>query len=242
MTVLDAFGSTFAPSEAGAGGSGPGGGLVIIDAPNGSLDGRISANGQSLFAGTGAGGSVWLDVGTLRGVGSISAAGGSNVFGASGGGRIALYGDLMAFSLSGVSAGSNTAPGTVFWKTPADLYGNLKATISGFQPKQTVLVAAGAGIVGSVGGDESGVTIADANGRPFSYGVVGEFVRISRGAAAVGEWQILSQSTDGLALTLDPAADVQTGDQYQGIYHFDSVTVSGAKVFCSDPVIPGALP
>jgi len=238
-TFLDAYGSAFAPAEAGAGGYGPGGGTIVIDAPSGSIDGRISANGQSLFAGTGAGGSVWLDAGTLRGVGSISAAGGSNLFGGSGGGRVALYGDLSAFSLSGVSAGSTTAPGTVFWKSPSDLYGNLKATISGFPPKQTVLVAAGAGSVGAVGGD--GVTIADANGRTFPRGVVGEFLRISRGTATVGEWQIVSQGVDGAVLTLDPAADVQTGDRYQGIYRFDSVVVSGARIFCSDPVMPGTL-
>ncbi len=240
-TILDAFGSTFAPSEAGAGGSGPGGGRVIIDAPIGAIDGRISADGQSLFAGTGAGGSIWLDVGTLRGVGSISAAGGSNVFGGSGGGRIALYGDLSAFSLSGVSAGSITAPGTVLWKSPSDRYGNLKASIFGFQPKQTVLVAAGAGIVGSVGGDGNGTTITDATGRTFLHGVVGEFLRISRGDAVVGEWQVVSQSVDGSALVLDPAAAVEPADDYQGIYRFDTITLSGAKLFCSDPVIPGAL-
>jgi hypothetical protein len=89
------------PADFGSGGGeyrgGAGGGVIRLNV-NGTLqlDGRINAAGASVqdsHYGGGAGGSVWLQLGTLAGSGAITAAGGwsGGPGGGGGGGRVAIY-------------------------------------------------------------------------------------------------------------------------------------------------------
>ncbi|MBE7504277.1 MAG: hypothetical protein HS113_29105 [Verrucomicrobiales bacterium] len=80
------------------------------------LNGQLLADGLVACGGAGSGGGVLLEVGMLRGSGSIRAAGGSNGCGngGGGGGRIAVYaGDWSGFNLANITApgGSSDPPG-----------------------------------------------------------------------------------------------------------------------------------
>lgn len=104
------YGSCLYPLDLGSAGgsasgevSGAGGGAIkIVVGTTLSLDGVISADGQGMYsysAGPGAGGSIWVEVHSLAGTGSIRANGGGNRGGArsGGGGRVAIHysGDLL---------------------------------------------------------------------------------------------------------------------------------------------------
>jgi len=90
------YGNYLQPTSFGGGAlSAPGGGYVKIVADVLRLDGMILSDGVCLVANNGgsAGGSIWLDVGTLSGAGRIRANGGSALsYGSGGGGgRVAVY-------------------------------------------------------------------------------------------------------------------------------------------------------
>lgn len=108
----------FTPTDMGSGGYlSPGGGAIRLRV-GGSLtvNGTISSDG-AIGAGTGAGGSVWLEVNTLAGVGTISANGGNAnqaIAGTGSGGRVASYSNSSSFSGSmqaggGISADASLA-------------------------------------------------------------------------------------------------------------------------------------
>ncbi len=94
-----------------AGYVGSGGGVIRVQAQNLILQGSITANGQGIFYGDGAGGSVWLTADHFSGSGRIAADGGA-LYSQGGGGRVALYGcDLPqnlrdSISVTGEEAGS----------------------------------------------------------------------------------------------------------------------------------------
>ncbi|MFC4364368.1 hypothetical protein, partial [Simiduia curdlanivorans] len=113
-----------------------GGGSIKVVADTLTLDGLITANGGSYAttaSGTGAGGSIWLDIGTLRtdvisNTTRVTAKGGqSNTGPAGGGGRVAVYFDAVEginvatqmFAEGGVSHNYHIqygSPGTVYSK------------------------------------------------------------------------------------------------------------------------------
>lgn len=139
-------GSITSPTTFGSGGrsvalysGGSGGGAVRLNI-NGKLqlDGRISADaapGNASLGGGGAGGSVWLTLGTFAGTGTISANGGNggtpgNGGGGGGGGRIAVTfntnlftGNLTAF---GGNGGVPGGAGTVYTKQNSATYADLR--------------------------------------------------------------------------------------------------------------------
>ncbi len=95
---LPAYGSVTQPIAYGLGGlAGRGGGAIQITAATMTVDGVISANGQTAAStsyGSSAGGSIWLTVGTLSGAGQIRANAGratASTRGTGSGGRIAIY-------------------------------------------------------------------------------------------------------------------------------------------------------
>ncbi len=133
------YGSFTAPVTMGSGGgrdtsitnSGGAGGGVLRLTVQGILtvDGTISANGLiggSGDPGGGAGGSIWIDAGTLDGVGVITANGGPgrSSGGAGGGGRVAVYVDASTMGDAQIRAygGASTyggAAGTVYRRLSA---------------------------------------------------------------------------------------------------------------------------
>ncbi len=110
----DCYGSVEMPTTFGSGGGtdpdqgdvgGSGGGAIHLTVTETlTVDGVISANGLaggSHEPGAGAGGSIWIDCGTLAGIGSINADGGAanaTYSGGGGGGRIAITYDTDAFT------------------------------------------------------------------------------------------------------------------------------------------------
>jgi hypothetical protein len=122
------YGSAAAPIDFGSGGGngadtttgGSAGGGALHLAVSGTLtvNGNVSANGDSGLqddSGGGSGGSVWITAGTLAGAGTISAYGGDGVFyggGGGGGGRIAIYAPINQFiGTTNVIGGAGAVPG-----------------------------------------------------------------------------------------------------------------------------------
>jgi hypothetical protein len=141
------YGHYASPNELGASandGNVAGGGLVrIVMADGGSvtLDGTVTANGQTNASGGGSGGGVYLRTAALGGTGSISANGGTanSTWGSGGGGRIAIVGyapGRLSGSFTGetlyqqvTATGGNTnqpgGAGTLFLQSSAQQYGDL---------------------------------------------------------------------------------------------------------------------
>ncbi|MDD2455527.1 MAG: hypothetical protein PHE10_04260, partial [Kiritimatiellae bacterium] len=129
-TSCPTFGDAFWPVTLGTGGSADGagttrgGGRIQIAADSILLNGSVTANGQNSpeYTGSGSGGSILIEVGTLSGSGSITANGGVPVnAGAGGGGRIAVYAqNAEAFTPSALEAKASAGAGwgTVFMGVP----------------------------------------------------------------------------------------------------------------------------
>lgn len=123
---MTTYGSQFAPTDPGSGGSGgfqsgyggAGGGAIRL-VVSGTLtnNGSISANGSDAggVSGAGAGGSIFATVGTLTGSGIFTANGGTGNYGG-GGGRVAVYylagGSYSGFTTSTATAGTGGGDGT----------------------------------------------------------------------------------------------------------------------------------
>jgi hypothetical protein len=122
------YGSAVAPTDFGSGGgngvdtttggSAGGGALRLSVAGTLTVNGNISANGDSGLqddSGGGSGGSVWITARTLSGSGTISAYGGDGAFyggGGGGGGRIAIYTSTNDFTgTTNASGGTGAVPG-----------------------------------------------------------------------------------------------------------------------------------
>ncbi|MBI5383453.1 MAG: hypothetical protein HZA90_02060 [Verrucomicrobia bacterium] len=146
------YGALLAPTAWGSGGGsmptcggqcrgGFGGGRVRLSVGGVlTVAGQLTANGESVWAGGGAGGSVYVIAGALTGNGSIAANGGSAGYvlsGGGGGGRIALYYGNSTFSgaltaLGGFSTSANSGgAGTLYTKANSQSVGDLLVDNSG---------------------------------------------------------------------------------------------------------------
>jgi len=127
------YGSVTAPANAGSGGSGAiifsaGGGAVRLVVTNAlTVNGMISAAGQTTSQGGGSGGSIWISANSMAGSGSINADGGKGGHdaGGGGGGRIAVvlsgsdnFGGVTFSALGGDRGGTGSsrpgAAGTIY--------------------------------------------------------------------------------------------------------------------------------
>ncbi|MFH1745535.1 MAG: dockerin type I domain-containing protein [Planctomycetota bacterium] len=138
------YGSITEPTALGSGGGydtdhgvngGAGGGAIHVIV-NGTFtcDGELSANGlvgAQYDAGGGAGGSIWIEAGTLAGAGVFHANGGPGSYlphaGGGGGGRVAIYYDSSSFSGSVAAYGGAGVQyggaGSIYTKASGDTYG-----------------------------------------------------------------------------------------------------------------------
>lgn len=126
------YGSITQPQDMGSGGSlgaGSGGGALRLQIGGvANIDGLIAADGQRQSS-SGAGGSIWLNCGTLSGAGIVRANGASaSVCG--GGGRVAAYFDQSSFTgelqaRSGAGSGTAGGAGSVFRKASSSPRGLL---------------------------------------------------------------------------------------------------------------------
>ena len=146
------YGALLAPTTWGSGGGsmptcgaqcpgGAGGGRVRLSVGGVlTVAGQLTANGGSVWAGGGAGGSIHVIAGTLAGNGSITANGGSAGYvlsGGGGGGRIALYYGSSTFSggltaQGGFSTSANSGgAGTIYTHANSQSVGELLVDNSG---------------------------------------------------------------------------------------------------------------
>ena len=122
-TCRDCYGSIREPVSVGVEGTRPnlsgyyggaGGGAIRLRAGKAlTVDGTVTSRGTggSISCGAGAGGSIWLTAGTIRGAGQISAEQGYNGEAPGGGGRISLVlteATALALPLANVTAGNGT--------------------------------------------------------------------------------------------------------------------------------------
>ncbi|MCX6872195.1 MAG: carboxypeptidase-like regulatory domain-containing protein, partial [Verrucomicrobia bacterium] len=157
-----AYGSLTQPTAWGSGGgrcspvatAGSGGGAVRLSVAGVlTVDGQLSAKGTdgqsngSYGTGGGAGGSIYLTVGTLAGTGSISANGGSGpaAGGGGGGGRIAIYSGAETFtgtpSASGGAGAVRGGAGTIYSKTDAETVGRVRLDNGGISGALTPIAS-----------------------------------------------------------------------------------------------------
>ncbi|HLO39933.1 MAG TPA: immunoglobulin domain-containing protein [Phycisphaerales bacterium] len=167
------YGDLFTPILFGSGGGadtggttsvgGAGGGAIRLNVEGSlTIDGTISANGQSTpgnQAAGGSGGSIWITCATLGGSGSVTAIGGTGNTGSSGGGgggRVAIYScdvqvPLTAFNVNGGIGYRNGGIGTVY-------FGGSSVNIF-LQPDSTTYT----------GGDEVSLIVDATGDGPLTY-------------------------------------------------------------------------
>jgi len=158
------YGSEIQPIDFGVGAKGNsvdtrGGGAFKLIADQLILNGKIISNGyahdlnytggpiNSTYTGGASGGSIWVDVNTLSGIGNISTNGAAaNYAGGGGGGRVAIYySDANGFDLTKVlSRGGSSqnqgagGAGTVYLKNKSENLGELKIDNSGVSGKNGI--------------------------------------------------------------------------------------------------------
>jgi hypothetical protein len=240
----------------GSGDGWQGGGVVSVTAGELALDGEIRAYGRNsddTGNPSGAGGTVVLDVGTLSGDGLILANGGrgrsctsSRNVGSGGGGRVAIGAGLLSgfdpATQIRVYGGANkncswaylksAGAGTAYVLTPGGTYGDLYVgmyTEASATVATTLLPAVGTGVVGVTvdAADPADLWIEPQDSETlFDLGLEGVWVRIGS-----VDYRVLAQTPDRRQLLLAGAAGaVAVGDAYEGVYKFDTVTVTGGAV------------
>jgi hypothetical protein len=254
------YDSVYKPWLPGAGGTGgiapgkPGGGAVRIEAGSVQLDGEIRVRGGGTCGaeGGGAGGTVFIAAtGALSGSGLIDASGGAvqvnancGAGNAGGGGRVALQvGSFAGFDpavqvkVQG-GAGGPAGAGTLLTRTTGQAYGSLRVDQ---RATSGTFLATGLAVIGRgmVGATYAGAVAADLWIEPqdaaakFGLGVAGAWTRIGG-----VDYRVLELSSDRRRILLEGAAGAVTaGQNYAGIYKFDSIKVTGrARVVLVDSV------
>ncbi len=242
----ETFGSVYRPREYGGttnnGQSGsPGGGVVRIEAAAVALDqgAVIRVNGGDTYAArpTAAGGSVWISASAVTGSGAIEARGGewlkpAGVYqnGSGGGGAIAIDSDVIDEGIvsgliaSGGLRGREGGAGTIYLTGAGSTYGDLVVDNGGREGEWTILPALGAG---EALGGSGGAVLETNRDEPIPAFFEGHWVQVKSpdGTVVRGVWRV--ESVDDRTVTLEDGADVQPGDRWQGMYRFDTVTVTG---------------
>jgi hypothetical protein len=264
------YGSLYKPLHPGAGGGGytsqhpggNGGGAVRIVSPLLELNGAIYANGTTIgygkYGGAGAGGSILLEIKTIKGSGEIAANGGGNWdSAASGGGRAALYYEnINEFNITNIHAygglrtylanpKTNGGAGTIYLNDMVNNRGELVVDNNNIDTNyqdrySTPLPAVGQGIF----------TMLEVNllENTTAAWVPGALTGIKLNPNPIETTLFAIISNTGTEIFTD-AADgnmtetPQTGGQYIGEHHLFNVTVKGsARLFTTDRIqVSGTL-
>ncbi len=249
-----AFGSLTHPDQPGGGGGpdtggGAGGGVIRLEITGTLLvDGAVRANGQTHNRGGGAGGAVWVTASTLNGQGTIEARGGSGngwcgseCSAGGGGGRIAIYADLLSGGFAWpdlpghvkAQGGNGWQPGgagTIYVHTTGQPWGDLLVDNAGLSAREgsTPLPAAGAGDLEAV--DVTGVDDTDAT---WVSGLLGDsFIHlVDEGAAGTladdTVFGVTGNTGTHLDLDADPTAVLAVGSSYSALWVFDNLELRG---------------
>ncbi len=239
----ETFGSVYYPQELGGTGrnGGYGGGALRIIAASVIVDGAIRANGLQENQSGGAGGSIWITTGKISGIGLIEANGGSQCCDAAsgGGGAIAIeYTDptstlptLKTFTGTGSQSNRWGGPGSIYTFGPTSTYGDLKIDDSGIAGQAIVLPSLGKGSVVAVNGNI--ITTDRAKDIPSYF--AGHWVEIRDALGTLkGTWRVSGVSLK--TVTLAGTINVAAGDQWQGVYRFDTVSLHAGYFYSDDPL------
>lgn len=270
------FDSVYFPRLGGGGGAqtttsatdtstpGAGGGVISVRVPELVLDGTLRARGVAgglaQYA-CGAGGTVFVDAGLLRGTGSIDASAStsyttsSNPDGQGGGGRVALYVDqFQGFDphakvvVEGGRLGSSAtnisgyaAAGTLLVWQPGMSYGELILgnTYDPAEPfAPTELPALGSGVVTEWTTEGADAWLARGGG--FNEQWLGtSVVALDASGAELGTFRALDLDATG-RLRLEGAAAVSGAASFRGEYRFDRIVLQNeARFITSDRVWAG---
>jgi hypothetical protein len=264
------YGSLYKPLHPGAGGGGystqhpggNGGGALRIVSPLLELNGAIYANGKTngyaKYGGAGAGGSILLEIKTIKGSGEITANGGGNWnHAAGGGGRVALYYEnINEFNIANIHAyggirtyqpapKTNGGAGTIYLNDTVNNRGELVVDNNNIDTNHedrysTPLPAVGQGIY----------TMLETNRleNTLSAWVPGALTGIKLNPNPIETTLFTIISNTGTEIFTD-AADgnmtetPQTGGQYISEHHLFNVTVKGsARLFTNDRIqVSGTL-
>ena len=248
------YGSIYFPAELGAGGGdgGQGGGAIRLNVTSSlSNDGAIRANGNAYETFNnigGAGGSVWINAGTLAGSGTVEVNGGdTGSWGTGGGGAISITyanatGTILSnlFAKPGIRSSRNEfgGAGSIYLKGPSTTYGELTVNNAGIFGQTTILPSLGKGTAQPGSGGATLVTDS-ANTIPAYF--AGHWVEITDAASGAlkGTWRIATINARTVTLTPNGSEtiNVAPGDPWQGVYHFDAIhTPNGESYSSSDPI------
>lgn len=250
------YGHPGAPVYLGSGGSrggnsragGNGGGRIHVLASNYlQVDGAIQANGlqgDGYSAGSGSGGSVYVETGELRGTGVIAANGGASEVGG-GGGRVAIIYDTLGApdndldALRGITAfgGHASTPGsagTVLLRHLSQPLGDLYID-GGYEgstaPAYTPLTPITFGAAAAVSGNS---LTTDGKVRLIPNGLVG--LELNPNTDQEQTFTIVANSEDGITVTPGNGTNLEdvsaAGDTYVGIYRFDNVYFRRGGFLC----------
>jgi len=270
------YDSVYRPQQWGGGAGypgyvqGAGGGLIDIEATELELEGELRTRGYegplNLSQPSGAGGSVWLVAGILKGSGRIDAEGASVQYNMStcpikesvgGGGRVGLQ--VQAFdgfdpaaqvSVAGGRVKTSTgaecvfqaSPGTVYIKTPSSTYGDLLIDAGTMADgADRVVPATQFPTLGK--GQLASATVVGGDawiGRvaTFDERWLGVWVELSDATgAALGTFEVVGRDVAGLLRLAGAALAAEDAEYYQGIYRFDQIeTLHGAYIYAEDPL------
>jgi hypothetical protein len=126
--------------------------------------------------------------------------------------------------------------GTIYVKGANATYGNLTVDNAGLSGQPTVLPSLGSGT--ALTGTSGSTLVTDRSVDIPAY-FVGHWVEISSGATLKGTWRISNVSGKTATLTPNGAETISlsVGDTWQGVYHFDSKTVTTNTTLSStDPI------
>ena len=246
------FGSIYHPMEAGGGAyqGSAGGGAVRINTPQLTLAGTVKANGADISGGrTGAGGSIWITASKITGTGgALQVRGGDSQYETGGGGAIAIeYIDpasTLPTSLIRGGISSNYAEGgsgTLFVKGPASAYGDLTVDNAGIGGDASAPPSIGSGVALS---GSSGATLVTNRPSAIPSYFSGHWIEVKNaGGVLKGRWRIAT--INNVTVTLAPngseSINVAAGDQWRGIYRFDTVNIVGVndRITTTDPILIG---
>jgi hypothetical protein len=238
-------------------GGGSGGGRVTIHATDEvAIDGQVLADGQGTTCGapgSGSGGSVKIETSLLRGLGRISAAGGSGER-SGGGGRVAIFYDtlgadnlngLLNITALGGTAGVPGSPGTVLLKQNGKSYGDLYVDASNNSSlcgMFTPLTVVGFGTITGLTGN---TLTTDGTVPMIPNGLVG--VEINPNLQQAQTYLVVSNTatTVTVDITSKPSLTgvAAVGNSYAGIYRFDNVHLQrcGSMIAGDQLVVGGTL-
>ncbi len=282
--IGEVFGSVYQPRYSGGGGSlrtpatgrhgGNGGGVVVLNVGELALYGEIRAQGEGRTTGGqseagGAGGSVLVLAGLVRGTGLIDVSGGqyrpndssveAQKAGSGGGGRVALYVDAFSGfdpaaqvkAWGGLLQNSSAftlgygGHGTVFVKLPSQTYGRLIMD-NGKESNGVLRTGASTPLPALGSGDVLQFEAAGADawvtaGAAFKPQWTGAWMALeTAGGNPLGSFRVLQ--LDGARVLLQDAATATSAARYRGRYRFDQVDFrNGASLTSQDELELGAV-